>query len=98
MLAGQAVQADQADLDTEVVEGLRLALARISRRIDRQVAGEGLTRTQLSVLAAVAVHGPLGLGELAEFEGVNPTMLSRIVARLEQDGLIRRQVDPDDRR
>jgi DNA-binding MarR family transcriptional regulator len=85
-------------VDAEAIERLRLALGRITRRIDRQVMGEGLTRTQLSVLASVAMHGPLGLGELAELEGVNPTMLSRVVAKLEDGALIRRQVDPDDRR
>jgi DNA-binding MarR family transcriptional regulator len=85
-------------LDAKDVERLRTALARISRRLDRQVSGDGLTRTQLSVLASVAIHGPLGLGELADVEGVNPTMLSRVVAKLEEAGLIRRHVDPNDRR
>jgi DNA-binding MarR family transcriptional regulator len=36
--------------------------------------------------------------ELAEIEGVNPTMLSRVVAHLDERGLVRRRPDPDDRR
>ena len=77
---------------------LRIALARISRQLDRQSRGQELTRTQSSVLATVARHGPLRLSELADVEGVNPTMLSRIVAKLEQAGLLNRSPDPDDGR
>lgn len=38
------------------------------------------------------------MAELAEIEHVNPTMLSRIVGALVDDGLLRRRPDPDDRR
>jgi DNA-binding MarR family transcriptional regulator len=87
-----------AVVDDISVDRLRTALTRISRRINRQVSAEGLTATQLSVLSTVVHRGPLGLKELAEVEGVNPTMLSRIVGKLEVAGLIERQVDADDRR
>jgi DNA-binding MarR family transcriptional regulator len=59
----------------EDVVRLRGALARIARSIDRQVSGDGLTRTQLSVLGTVARKGSIGVGELADAEGLNPTML-----------------------
>jgi DNA-binding MarR family transcriptional regulator len=85
-------------VDPETIDRLRAALTRISRRIDRQVSGGGLTSTQLSVLASVLKYGPVGLSELADIEGVNPTMLSRVVAKLEDAGLIERQVDETDRR
>jgi DNA-binding MarR family transcriptional regulator len=55
-------------------------------------------RTQASVLATAARLGPMRITELAEIEGVNPTMLSRIVAKLEDTGLLHRHPDPDDRR
>src|ERR1700712_461154 len=85
-------------VNPENVDRLRAALNRISRRLDRQISTGGLTSTQLSVLTSVTAHGPLGLGELAELERINPTMLSRIVGKLEEDGLIQRQVDQVDRR
>jgi DNA-binding MarR family transcriptional regulator len=85
-------------MDDEFVDRLRGALTRISRRIDRQVSGDGLSMTQLSVLAIVDLRGPIGLGELAEIEGINPTMLSRVIGKFEEAGLIQRRVDPDDRR
>ena len=85
-------------VEAEDVARLRVALGRISRLLDRQSRGQELTRTQSSVLATVARRGPLRLSELAESEGVNPTMLSRIVAKLEQAGLLLRSPDPDDGR
>ena len=45
--------------------------------------GGGLTGTQQSVLATIASSGPIGLGELADAEGINPTMLSRDRGKLE---------------
>ncbi len=41
-------------------------------------------------------RGPLGLAELAGLEGLNPTMLSRVVRVLDDSGLIRRLPDPSD--
>lgn len=85
-------------MDADEIARLRIALARISRFVDRQVSGDGMTRTQLSVLASTARWGPIGLSNLAELEGVNPTMLSRIVGKLEAAGLLSRLPDPDDHR
>jgi DNA-binding MarR family transcriptional regulator len=84
--------------DADNVARLRIALARTSRLLDRSVASGGLTRTQMSVLGTVARRGPIGIGELAEIEGVNPTMLSRVVAKLDEIDLIRRRPDPADGR
>jgi len=85
-------------VDREDVARLRTALGRTSRWLDRSSAEEGLTRTQLSVLGSTARLGPLGLGELAEIEGINPTMLSRIVGKLDDAGYLERLTDPADRR
>ncbi|MCW2521801.1 MAG: putative MarR family transcriptional regulator [Frankiales bacterium] len=77
---------------------LRIALRRISRLVDRQINDEGLTATQLSVLGTTARLGTVGVGELAEEEGLNPTMLSRVVGKLEAAGLLVRVPNPKDGR
>lgn len=87
-----------ARFDGEDVDRLRIALARIARLVDRQVSGDGMTRTQLSVLGTVARLGPLGISELADIEGLNPTMLSRVLGKLEESGLVSRAVTEADRR
>jgi len=85
-------------VDTDEVARLRIAVARTARWLERQSTAGELSRTQLSVLGTVARLGPLGLGRLAEIEGVNPTMLSRIVAKLDDAGLLHRTPDPAARR
>jgi DNA-binding MarR family transcriptional regulator len=85
-------------VDTDKLSQLSVSLRRISRRIDRQVSIGGLTSTEASVLASIVRRGPLGVGELAAHEGINPTMLSRVVGRLEAAELVRRQSSIADRR
>ncbi len=84
--------------DSDPATRLRAVIGRLSRRLRPTVAGSGLTPSQTSVLFTVARLGPLGLSEISEIEGINPTMLSRITAQLCQSGLISREPDPGDRR
>jgi DNA-binding MarR family transcriptional regulator len=85
-------------VEQETVERLQVALGKTSRHLRATEAGEGLTPTELSILATITRRGSLRLTELAEIERVNPTMLSRITGRLAEAQLISRQADADDRR
>jgi DNA-binding MarR family transcriptional regulator len=76
---------------------LRLAVTRLHRRLRQQSAG-GLTQSQSSALASVAQLGSPTLGELASRESVQPPSMTRIVAALEQMGLVARVIDATDRR
>lgn len=87
--------ADAKSLDT--VARLHAALGR-SARLLRESATGGLTPTQLAVLGALLREGPRQLTELASAERINPTLLSRVVGRLEDDGLVRRTPQEQDRR
>jgi DNA-binding MarR family transcriptional regulator len=94
-----AVSPDVAS-DVELAElagRLRLATTRLARRL-RQEADAGLTPSQLSALAVVDHHGPLTLGALAEIEQVAPPSATKVVAKLEAEGLVERTADPIDRR
>jgi DNA-binding MarR family transcriptional regulator len=79
---------------------LRLAVARLSRRIRQEtaIAGEALTSSSQAALASIEALGPITLGELAAVEQVQPPTMTRIVARLEEYGYATRVVDPADRR
>lgn len=81
----------------EMAARLRLSSTRLARRL-RQQAGTGHTPSQLSALATVERHGPLTLGTLAEHERVAPPSITKLLAKLEADGLVERATDPDDRR
>jgi DNA-binding MarR family transcriptional regulator len=84
--------------DSDSVARLRRVIARLSRMLNESASAEGLSPSQASVLAVVGAHGPIGLTELAEIEGINPTMLSRIVTKLDALGLLRRTPRPNDQR
>ena len=77
---------------------LRNAVMHTARRLRAAAAEEGLTPAQSGVLATLVRHGPMRAGDLAAAESVNPTMLSRILGRLEGAGLIERAPDLDDAR
>lgn len=77
---------------------LRIAVARLSRRLRPTAAAGSLTTTEVDVLVAIDRHGPIRLSDLAGFAGLNPTMLSRLIPRLEAAVLMRRLGVEDDRR
>lgn len=76
---------------------LRYAVQRLSRRVRRH-AGEELSSPHLAALSAIDRHGRLRLGALARHEQLGKSTMTRIVARLEEDGLLVRGTDADDRR
>jgi DNA-binding MarR family transcriptional regulator len=76
---------------------LRLAITRLARRLRQQSVGD-VTASQFSALATVAKCGPMSLGELAGIERVAPPSMTRIAARIEEQGLITRTADEIDRR
>ncbi|MEE2030718.1 MarR family winged helix-turn-helix transcriptional regulator [Rhodococcus chondri] len=75
-----------------------MALGRIARSVGRPAGDGGPTRSQASLLATVARHETVGVRELAEYENLNPTMCSRMLGKLEDDGLVTRSPDADDKR
>lgn len=85
---------------TEVAEQaarLRLAITRTARRL-RQSAGSDLGPSTAAALASIERLGPLTPSGLAEAEGVRRPTATRIIARLEEEGLTERTADPTDRR
>jgi len=89
-----------ASLELDTAARLRIAISRLSRRLGGTAAAResGLTPTAIALLLSVVRKGPTRLSELAESEGMNPTMLSRVVGGLVQAGLLRRSSDLGDRR
>lgn len=79
------------------VARLRVAIARVSRRLRRHELA-GLTPTQLSALATVQRSGPMRLGDLAAAEGIAPSTLTRLVTALEDRGYVERCPVPGDAR
>lgn len=83
--------------DAEVAASLRVSATRLARRLRRE-ADSGFSPSMLSALVTIAHHGPLTLGALAERERVAPPSITKVVAKLEADGLVERAADAEDRR
>jgi DNA-binding MarR family transcriptional regulator len=85
------------DEQTELAARLRLVVGRLHRRI-RIDGRESVPPLQLSALATVEQHGPLRLSELARREAVTAPTMSRVLAALDEQGLVIRTPDPHDAR
>jgi len=82
----------------ELSSELRIAVARLSRRVRAERADDELSDGQFSVLALLFREGPKTLGELSTHEHVTPPSMNRTVNRLEAAGYLVRQASTDDRR
>src|SRR3954447_16302386 len=81
----------------DVAARLRLTMTRTARRL-RQEAGTGPSPALTSALATVSRQGPLTPSELAAAERFQRPTATRILAKLEAEGLVERAEDPADRR
>ncbi|MBN9215480.1 MAG: MarR family transcriptional regulator [Microbacterium sp.] len=77
---------------------LRMATFRLARRLRAQRAVDTMSDGQFAVLAALSVHGPHTLGELADRERVSSPSMNRTVNCLEESGYLSRTPDETDRR
>ena|SRR5688572_15500815 len=82
----------------EIAEMLHSAAIHLLRRLRRQDVATGLTAPRLSALSVIVYAGPITLGALAAAEQVRPPTMTRIVAALEAEGLVTREVSAEDRR
>jgi DNA-binding MarR family transcriptional regulator len=81
----------------ETAARLRTAIVRTARRL-RQEAGTDLGPTLIAALGTVYRDGPLTPSELAKLERVKRPTATRMLARLEAEGLVDRARDPVDGR
>ena len=82
---------------SDVAARLRLAVARLQRIVRQQAMG-GLNLAEGSCLAIIDHHGPMPLSDVASRENLSAPTVTKIVVRMERQGLIERLADPADRR
>ena len=89
--------------DAGLATAMRISISRLARRLRVERLGLGGTETvlsdiQLAALAALERHESMTPGELAEHEKVQPPSMTRVIAVLEERGLVRRTPHATDRR
>jgi len=92
----------QTRSDAGLASALRISVSRLARRLraERLAKGlePGLSDTQLAALAALERHAEMTPGELADHEKVQPPSMTRVIAALEERGLVTRGPHATDRR
>ena len=81
-----------------VADRLHSAAIHLLRHVRRQDPASGLSAPRLSALSVIVFGGPVTMTDLAAAEQVQLPTISRLVTSLESEGLVRREVDPADRR
>jgi DNA-binding MarR family transcriptional regulator len=79
--------------DAALATAMRISISRLARRLRVERLGLGGTETVLS-----DIHDSMTPGELAEHEKVQPPSMTRVIAVLEERGLVRREPHATDRR
>jgi DNA-binding MarR family transcriptional regulator len=97
MRASEDDSESDCHLDSDVVGRFSLSITRLAR-ILRQQDSSQLTPALASALATIVRQGPISLRDLAAAEGVSPSTITKLVARLESEELIERVLDSRDRR
>ena len=87
----------QTTARTDLAVQLRLTIVRTARRL-RQEAGTDLSPSLTAALSTVERHGPMTPSELAARERIQRPTATRVLARLEDSGLVERTRDPHDGR
>lgn len=89
---------DKSELVQQVVELQRQVGRIIGQYVPSVWIDSGLTLTQLRSLFLVTNKGSTNFTKLAEALGVTPSNVTGIIDRLEEQGLVRRTQNPEDRR
>jgi DNA-binding MarR family transcriptional regulator len=82
--------------DTAVA--LRRTSTRLALRLRAERTGDNLGSTGVAVLGQLHRRGALTASEIAAAERVQPQSLTRVLASLEEQNLIKREQDAQDRR
>jgi len=92
-------QSDGAGASGDLTLSLLGAAQAVEARIEASLSPLGLSLAKLNVLGIlVGSNSPLTLGELAQKLACVRSNVTQLVDRLEADGLVRREADPEDRR
>ena len=82
----------------QLASELRMSVMRLNRRLRYERPDIGLTLTQIATLGTIERHGPMTPREVADHERVRPPSMTRVLAVLEERGLIVRIAHPSDGR
>lgn len=93
-----APRLDETGLEQFAPYLMNRIMGRYNASLRAEMAALGLTTPQMRSLAVLSVHDGILIRELSVYAVVEQSTLSRALDKLVQDGLARREADPDDSR
>lgn len=93
-----APRLDETGLEQFAPYLMNRIMGRYNASLRTEMAALGLTTPQMRSLAVLSVHDGILIRELSVYAVVEQSTLSRALDKLAQDGLVRRETDPDDSR
>ena len=88
----------KSQTQASVVTSLYSSLNRVARQLRQVELPKGFTPERFRTLATIHNHEPVSVTALADIEELRPATVSRMIAALEADGLIRRREVKEDKR
>jgi DNA-binding MarR family transcriptional regulator len=82
----------------EAADRIHSAAIHLLRRVSREDPATGVSPARLSALSVLVFAGPKTVSELAAIERVRVPTMSRIVAAMDDEGLLRREPHESDAR
>ena len=82
----------------EFLSPLHKASRQISMYLEARTRALGLSPLEGHILTYLRTYAPAPVGELVRVFGVKRSTLTSLLDRLEKSGLVRREINPDDRR
>jgi DNA-binding MarR family transcriptional regulator len=83
---------------TAVADALHSAAIHLLRRLRREDERAAISAAKLSALSVIVFGGATRLTDLARAEQVKAPTMTKLVAGMEREGLLRRRPDPEDGR
>ena len=94
MIESQVAQVREDRLALVVLEGL----TKLSRQLKTIKLPDGITQERVSTLGTIDSNAPISVTALADIENVRAPTMSRMIASLEEGGLVRRREHKTDGR
>jgi DNA-binding MarR family transcriptional regulator len=91
-------RAEREELVTHIIADLRAALAEMRCMGSERLVRQGVSMSQVHVMALVARHGSMPMSRLAELLDVSLSNATGLIDRMEERGLVERVRATDDRR
>jgi DNA-binding MarR family transcriptional regulator len=85
-------------IDRSIVAALEASVHRVLDHLAAQLADLGLRQAEINVLAQLEPGRPRSVGDLAAATGQRSSTLTGVLDRLERRRMVRRRVNPADRR